>query len=495
MPGTSVLTLPWPAVSAINIQHTTEDVARIARVADYLVSETEARHVSSWMEFIGEGPVACGWVPGPTLFLEDHRAIELTREQAARGFEYRSFGLASANDLVLVSRERDRVFEHYLADTLGYGRPEVLQVALDSSTSGSLAHGCLYDSEAMSRLVTTARDSNGLNIMPFFSNGHVWRLARCIAEKANVAVRVAAPIPPLSRMANDKNWFMHAASSLLGKQAVPPAAQAYGAAAAAAQLATFARNHGQVVLKTPSSAGAMGNLVFDAASLRQQSLGEIRARILDSLQSIGWYGPWPVLVGVWEQPVCSSPSAQLWIPVADQSPPILEGIFEQRFVGEHGVFAGAVHAELSPHNIERIAREALELARLFQALGYVGRLSLDALLVGNHIETSMLHWIECNARWGGVSIPMTVARRLGIQGSNRRWLVAHASIQRTVARIEEVLGATKQLLFDAERQHGIVWLTPPGEGRDQLMFLAVATITAEAAALAGEATLALSALS
>jgi len=58
------------------------------------------------------------------------------------------------------------------------------------------------------------------------------------------------------------------------------------------------------------------------------------------------------------------------------------------------------------------ASEALTLASPLQSLGYIGRASFDALLVGASPEQATIHWIECNARWGGVSIPMTAARRL-----------------------------------------------------------------------------------
>ena len=36
----------------------------------------------------------------------------------------------------------------------------------------------------------------------------------------------------------------------------------------------------------------------------------------------------------------------------------------------------------------------------------------DAILIGESLADARLHWIECNGRWGGVSIPMTLANRL-----------------------------------------------------------------------------------
>jgi len=60
----------------------------------------------------------------------------------------------------------------------------------------------------------------------------------------------------------------------------------------------------------------------------------------------------------------------------------------------------------------RLAGEAALLGALFQRLGYFGRCSFDAILVGPDLDRALLHWIECNGRWGGVSLPLTLASRL-----------------------------------------------------------------------------------
>jgi hypothetical protein len=52
------------------------------------------------------------------------------------------------------------------------------------------------------------------------------------------------------------------------------------------------------------------------------------------------------------------------------------------------------------------------MARLYQRLGYVGRCSFDVLLVGERVEDSRVEFVECNGRWGGASLPMTLMNRL-----------------------------------------------------------------------------------
>ena len=62
--------------------------------------------------------------------------------------------------------------------------------------------------------------------------------------------------------------------------------------------------------------------------------------------------------------------------------------------------------------LARLAHEAALLGYFFQCLGYFGRCSLDSILVGERKEKVKIHWVECNGRWGGASIPMTLANRL-----------------------------------------------------------------------------------
>ncbi|MGO9174265.1 MAG: hypothetical protein ACLP7P_20190 [Rhodomicrobium sp.] len=81
------------------------------------------------------------------------------------------------------------------------------------------------------------------------------------------------------------------------------------------------------------------------------------------------------------------------------------------FGGEEGTFVGSVPAELPEKWQHRLVEDALRLAPALQLLGNFGRCSLGTLLVGQTLDSAVLHWIECNGRWGGVSIPMTIVNR------------------------------------------------------------------------------------
>ena len=54
----------------------------------------------------------------------------------------------------------------------------------------------------------------------------------------------------------------------------------------------------------------------------------------------------------------------------------------------------------------------LIVARILQKMGYTGRCSFDLVLCGKKIEDAHLKFVECNGRWGGGSLPMTLMNRL-----------------------------------------------------------------------------------
>jgi hypothetical protein len=252
-------------------------------------------------------------------------------------------------------------------------------------------------------------------VIPYIGNGFVWALAREIATRSGVRVRVAAPSPGLTRRVNDKLWFLRRVEEVLGKTGFPQTSEVFGPTALAVRVAALAREHPRVCIKLPNSAGSLGNVVLDSKALRDLDLGTLRRELISTLQPLGWGTSFPLLVEVWESPVLLSPSVQLWIPERELGLPVVEGIFEQTVEGPVGEFAGAQPTELPYVWQRRLAKEAVLLSHLFQKLGYFGRCSLDAILVGqslDDLETTKVHWIECNGRWGGTSIPMTLVNRL-----------------------------------------------------------------------------------
>jgi hypothetical protein len=423
---------------------------------------------------------------GPCLFIEDHHGIRLFERLGNLAYAYRGLLLARSGDMVAIGVPRSGAFERYCAKTLGLGDAEILEPA-DTGAADSLATRCMRDQRVMERLAAHARRHGGLNIVPYMGTGGVWALAGRLSERCGAPIRVAAPPPNLSRCVNDKIWFSHCVDRLIGAQAVPAAAPVSGSAMLAAKVAEFARTHATVAVKLPDSASSKGNLVLDTASLERQTLSQLRRHLITLMRRAGWRDEFPVLVSAWERPVLASPSVHLWIPEAGSRDPIVEGVFDQHLTGVGGEFAGAAPSALPWGWQRRLAREAGLLGAVFQRLGYFGRCSFDAIVVGTDVEHGTLHWIECNGRWGGVSLPMTLASRLFGDWRRRPFVIVERSDLHGPARsFSDVLVRLDGHLYVAEgNPAGAVILTPSplekGTGYELMVFDSDVQLAAERA--------------
>lgn len=391
----------------------------VARLAERILADEPALSLT---EAFGT-EVTSGTGPWSGLVLEDHSAISLFDRANGTKYTQRALLLAGDGDFVAIRGPRYRDFEAYCRDSLGLGDVNVL-VPRPATHSTPLSISCADDTIVRDRLVRHARINGGLNIVPYMGTGGVWRLAATIASDARRPVRVAAPPPRLVRRVNDKLWFARHAAAVLGGSALPPAHAVFGPAALAGRIRNLARRQSAVAVKVTDSASAVGTVVLDPAEMARHSIGALCRHVLDVLRRVGWQGAYPLIVTAWEEPVLTSPSAHLWIPHRECGGPLVEGIFEQILAGPTGVFVGARPSTLPQGWRQRIADEAARLGTLFQLLGYFGRCSFDAILIGQSLADARLHWIECNGRWGGVSIPMSLANRLTGDWARHPFVVA-----------------------------------------------------------------------
>jgi hypothetical protein len=420
----------------------------------------------------------------PAVLLADHSEISLYDRRGDMSLEYRMLLLAQRGDHAIIGAQRSADFEKYCREKLGFG-----QVAVHAlpETGNRLQSGPAKRSRTNETLMTTlanvARLHDGLTILPYMGTGGVWMLAAEIAKRAGVTIHVAAPPPRLTRRVNDKIWFASRVREVLGPDALPPSFSTFGPAALAARIANLARHNRQVVVKLPDSASGSGNLVLPAEQLRGMSLAEVRQILINLLERLGWHGAFPLLAGVWDASVLANPSAQLWVPHGEDGPPIVEGLFDQHIEGPQARFVGASLSRLPVEWQRRIADDAVRMAFLFQQLGYFGRCSLDVVVVGEKWDDASLHWIECNGRWGGTSLPMTIANRLVPDWDQGTTLIVQRPMQfdatLTFARVVEQLDS--ELLHVGQKEKGVVFLSPGGiEDGTGLNFLVFADTDAEA---------------
>jgi hypothetical protein len=424
-----------------------------------------------------------GIADGPALFFEDHSEIALGSHAP---LEYRSRLLAGDGDVVAIGGRRHPEFEAYCRDVLGLGDPAV--VAPAGLPHLPLTQRCARDSELMGRLCDLARRAGRFGLVPYLGSESAWRLASAIAAQSGEPVWVAAPGPRLSRRVNDKLWFSERVTEVLGRQALSYTYSVYGPEALARRIALLVRSHKSVCIKVPDGAGGAGNLIIEARRVTGMPLRPLWQCLLERLRDLGWRDRYPLLVGIWESPVVASPSVQLWIPHSTTGPPNVEGVFEQ--IVEEGQFVGASSSTLPAAARQRIAEEAVYIACLFQELGYFGRCSLDAVL----LESGALLWIECNARWGGVSIPMTLVNRLLGDWQDRSFAIVHRfGLRLRTKGFAEVMAHLRDRLFrPGGAPKGVVCLTPDAiEDGSGLHFLVLGDTRGEVLAQAREITSAL----
>ena len=470
-PRRRVADAPFRIVEQLPVSLEEEAYEHAARLAQTML-ESDPRLAA--ISPFGEN-VRAGLAPGPCLFIEDHYAIRLFEVLGNQAYSYRILLLAGASDRVAIGGRRCPAFERYCVETLGLGRAEILEPAT-STRADSLASRCARDPALMKDLAARTRRQGGISIVPYMGSGGVWALAGDLAAQAGTPVHVCAPPPRLTRRVNDKIWFSECVDRLIGKEAIPSLWAASGSAMLAARVAKLSRDHASLVVKLPDSASSKGNFVLDAASVAGRPLRELRQYLMALIRRMGWQGDVPVLVSAWEQPVLVSPSIHLWIPKVHSGDPIVEAIFDQQLGAISRAFSGAAPTNLPAYWQHRLAREAVLLGVLFQHLGYVGRCSFDAILVGSELDGAALHWIECNGRWGGVSVPVTLAARLFGDWRERPFVIAEESgLKGSSHDLNEVLARLKDELFTAEgRQAGAVILSPSplemGTGYEIMVF-------------------------
>lgn len=426
------------------------------------------------------GPfVAQGCGAGPAVLIGDPSEISLFDTTTGGGLEYRVSLLAHAGDVVLV-RRRDRAFEAYLAEHLGL--IDVCFIEIGQGHDASIAHLARKSLWLIEHLAEIASRRGGLTLKPYITTGHIWRLAQLIGEVAGTTVHVCGPSPRVARRANDKLWFSDLVHLVIGRAATPPTFSSYGPVATAGLVAHLAKTAEQVIVKVPDSAGSTGNIGLQSADIQGRSLVDVRNYLLDSLHACGWADTYPVLVGVWDADVVCSPSAQLWIPDLSQGPPVCEGVFEQSVVGRQGRFVGAVRSTLPIATQAALTDQALRIARVLQRIGYFGRCSFDAVIQRRGTGPDVIHWIECNGRWGGVSIPLS-ALSDRVETVPDGLVIAQVNLPEVHLTTREVLDRLNGLLSPGQCKEELI-LTAPAEAASGTLFSAYAVAGSDVAAQA-----------
>ncbi|TVQ97872.1 MAG: hypothetical protein EA398_14030 [Deltaproteobacteria bacterium] len=411
---------------------------------------------------------------GPQLHLEDVTGIPfLSGIPAVEEYQHRARVRAGDGDFFAAGTPATPGYEAYCR-RIGLGAPTLIPVR-NPDDPMAVARACATG-DALDQLATAAREHGRLTIHPYMGIEDVWHLAKTISDASDGAeVRVLAPPPPITWLANDKDLLVRAVEAAAGEHWNVRTERARTASDLADLLGQLAGQAPRVGLKRTRCASAMGNEVHTSSHLTTLSPSERRTMVERFLERTEWCGSEEVLVVVWED-TDLSPSTQLWIPPAESGlPPRLDGVYDQILTGEERVFVGSRPSRLPAPVQDALAETSLAVAAVFQELGYVGRCSFDFIVVGDPDGDWRAHFTECNGRWGGTSTPMRLVDRLvpGPRPNYRSQGFSHPALHgRSFA---EVLDAVGDEVLDPTRGTGrfIFYNTGPLRPKGKLDVIAV----------------------
>jgi hypothetical protein len=401
---------------------------------------------------------------GPALHLDDLSEISrLDPGEDVRFYQDRARLRAGDGDLVASCGDPIAGHEEYCRDNLGLGSPRWLRPR-PPRNGMRIAEACWEDASVREVLLRKLRRGLLEFVHPHMGTFAVWELAALLHEASGRPLRVVAPPPRLTKWVNNKVAFSETVSRLFGPEFVPRTESAWSLSVLAQRVAGLAQQAEAIGLKLPDSGGGGGNVVLPTGPLRGKSPRDVLQTLRAAAAAVDWRGDRELLLDVWEANVLCSPSAQLWLPPETDGPPIVEGIFQQITEGKKGMFTGTVPAELPSAVRQQIVDRCWLLAVLYQRLGYVGRCSFDLILVGDDYESCRVEFIECNGRWGGTSLPMTLVNRIFGDWASQSFAVQvfhHLPGLKNVS-FADLLAHFREDLFDARTKQGSLIFYNPG---------------------------------
>lgn len=426
---------------------------------------------------------------GPVLHIDDLSEIRRSDSGGTTGFyQDRARLRAGDGDFVVSCEEMTLGYEDYCRDVLDLGAPRWIRPA-KPHVPLHIAEACWEDETTRRFLLGEVRQGRLKALHPHMGTLPVWELAHLLSLETGCPLSVIAPPPAVARWANDKIAFAFAVSRLFGEQAVPRTKSAWNLAMVSKRVQEMAGDTKRIGLKLPNSVGGAGNLIIDSDSYRGRSLHAIHDMLAEQFAANNWDDSSEILIDCWETDVLSSPSCQMWIPPEEQGEPIVEGVFVQDVTDDRGTFVGNMMAQLPSDVTQEIVDRSFILARLFQRLGYVGRCSFDLILAGESPERGRLEFIECNGRWGGASLPMTLMNRL-FGDWMRQPYATHDCLHEGLNRFsfQDLVTGWSDDLFDRRTGRGRLILMTPGKIRHRsgVSVIALADDWNEAARIASE---------
>lgn len=399
----------------------------------------------------------------PSLVFDDFSEIAGVEGAKQTAFlQERARLRAISGDIVVTEWPPPDCYQRYCEQTLGLGSVQWLNPAV-SRQNGGVTASAWKDRSLRHALIRAIRADGLRHVHPHMGSFAAWELADLLHRASRRPLAVIAPPPALCGLVNDKVRFTGIVQELLGVAATPVTRSAGSVACLVHHVRQLSDRCVKLCVKLPNSAGSHGIVVLDAAELRRLSPPELYGRLQDFLESVGWSGTSRLLVDQWETDVLCSPSLQIWIPPEGLGLPVVEGIFEQQTTGLTCHFTGCRPARLESPLRTVLQQHGSLLACMFQKLGYVGRCSFDTIVAGDSLSTGRVEFVECNGRWGGTSLPMTMMNRLFGDYRQQPFLTTAIPVKGLESvSFERLLQHPQIDLYRADRGTGCVVFFAPG---------------------------------
>ncbi|MFW5966054.1 MAG: hypothetical protein ACOCV2_00995 [Persicimonas sp.] len=398
-------------------------------------------------------------VDGAQLHLEDVTGIPFVSQvSGVEEYQHRARVRADTEDMFAAVTTPVDGYESYCRERLDLGQPELLQV---EPTGGPMAIASACREPAnLARIADFATQSDGLVIHPYMAIEPVWELASELAERG-VDVEVLGPPPPILWLANDKGRLARLVDRLTDGAWNVQTHLEDQPDRMVDRLVELAEGYDLVGLKRTRCASAMGNIVFEAPTIKSAGRAALGRQVRAFLDHTEWEDGEPVLAVEWAD-TDLSPSTQMWIPAPEVGPVRLDGVYQQILSGTERVFVGSRPSTLPKPVEHELIEASFMMGTVFQKLGYVGRCSFDFIVVGDPHEDWSVCMTECNGRWGGTSTPMHLVDRLA--DGPRPWYVAQDFVHPELKgrRFLDVLEAVGAELYDATTGEGRFVFYNPG---------------------------------
>ncbi|MBR1069140.1 hypothetical protein [Bradyrhizobium liaoningense] len=338
---------------------------------------------------------------GTAIHIEDSTEIGLFQQlPSIEAFQLRARARATKGEVVISGEEPPEGYEDYNANYLGLGQVEWLR----AREGAAISRSAWETTKCFQRLVEIAH-VGPTYIHPYMASADVWELADRLSIAVDRPIGVLGPPPALCKAINDKIFFYKLIEELLGPSSTVPWAFGDDIPTITTRVGEFANRYDRIAIRIANSTAGLGLKVFDSSELRTVEKNALEPICRRELASLGWDGVERVLIVKWEQSL-KSVSVQMF--VTPDGRVVHEGIYEQIFHRDAPFrFRGARRTKLPDATVHRIVRDSTAICSLLRRLGYVGRCSMDAILVGPDAEHIDVRWVDCNGRWGGVSIAHT----------------------------------------------------------------------------------------